>query len=653
MKYVINNSRSQNLIKRFFILLLSFSLVLLVTSQIFYSLKPAGADSRTSLEGPKLLATPSIRGVDYGPFREGQSPEKGIFPTIQEMEEDMPLLKMMASTIRTYSVTNGFENIIGLGKKYGLKVVPGAWLSDNQAANEQEINNLIKVANQSDNVPFVVVGSEALLRWEKGWPGGLPENKLIEYITQVKQNVTVPVTTAEPWHIWLAHPNLVEAADFIFMNVHPYWEGITIDQAANFVLQKYTEVKDEYPAKRAAISETGWPSGGSPNGAAVPGLDNQEKFINNLLELANREAIDLFYFEAFDEGWKTSEPNGVGPHWGLYTSQRTPKHSITTFRKVERLWGMTSADTAIAISQRGFPGSKVALVARDDYFTDALAGGPLAKYVAYKNDFQAPILLTNTYELYTQTKAEIQRLGAERIYLLGGEGAVSFEVQKALGEIPGVKEVIRLWGETAYGTALAIKGEMAKISTETGSFPPDTAIITTGENFPDSLVISGPAASKNMPILLVKPFAKEPEPETKLALQGIETVIIVGGPGAVHPSLEGWLRRNGYQVLTRLWGQSEYDTAKAVLTEGDPIFNFDESTALVTRGDYFTDALAGGAFASTLGPAPMVLVKPDSIPLSTQLWLEGHKGDIQTIYVLGGWGAVSDTVMGQIEGIIK
>src|SRR3990170_7121004 len=125
--------------------------------------------------------------------------------------------------------------------------------------------------------------------------------------------------------------------------------------------------------------------------------------------------------------------------------------------------------------------------------------------------------------------AEIQRLGAERIYLLGGEGAVSGEVQKALGEIPGVKEVIRLWGETAYGTALAIKGEMAKISTETGSFPPDTAIITTGENFPDSLVISGPAASKNMPILLVKPFTDEPEPETKLALQGITKTIIVGG----------------------------------------------------------------------------------------------------------------------------
>ncbi|HEY4686896.1 MAG TPA: cell wall-binding repeat-containing protein, partial [Candidatus Subteraquimicrobiales bacterium] len=181
---------------------------------------------------------------------------------------------------------------------------------------------------------------------------------------------------------------------------------------------------------------------------------------------------------------------------------------------------------------------------------------------------------------------------------------------------------------------------------------PETAVITTGENFPDSLVISGPAASKDMPILLVKPFTSEPPHETKLALVGVKRVIIVGGPGAVHPFLEDWLRRSGIDVLTRLWGLSEYDTAIDVVSTGDSIFKFNRSTTLVTRGDYFTDALAGGAFASTLGPAPMVLVKPDSIPLSTQYWLQGYKDDIDTIYVLGGWGAISQSVKDQVQGFV-
>ena len=333
-------------------------------------------------------------------------------------------------------------------------------------------------------------------------------------------------------------------------------------------------------------------------------------------------------------------------------SATTP--SLPLAKSVGRLWGITSTDTAIAICEMGFPnGSKVALVARDDYFTDALAGGPLAKYVSYKYGSSAPILLTNTNYLTNETRAEIQRLGAEKIYLLGGAGAVKEGVESDLGAISGVREVKRLWGETAYGTAQAIKDEMVSISGEvSGSPKPDTAIITTGENFPDSLVISGPAASKNMPILLVKPFTDEPQPETKQALQGIKNVIIAGGPGAVHPDLEHWLNLNKHTVTKRLWGLSEYDTAVDVASSGNSIFNFNKSTTLVTRGDYFTDALAGGAYASG-GPYPMVLVNTSSIPAVTNIWLTGYKDQINMVYILGGWGAVSDGVLGQIEGTIK
>ena len=181
---------------------------------------------------------------------------------------------------------------------------------------------------------------------------------------------------------------------------------------------------------------------------------------------------------------------------------------------------------------------------------------------------------------------------------------------------------------------------------------PDTAIIATGENFPDSLVISGPAASKNMPILLVKPFKDEPQPETKVALAGITKTIIVGGPGAVHPNLENWLNVNKYEVQTRLWGMTEYDTAIDVCSSGYDLFGMDRSAVFVTRGDYFTDALAGGPLAAWWGSAPMVLVRPDSIPMSTNLWLSGYQDNIYNVFILGGWGAISDGVKGQIDGMI-
>lgn len=327
-------------------------------------------------------------------------------------------------------------------------------------------------------------------------------------------------------------------------------------------------------------------------------------------------------------------------------------------KSVSRLWGLTAETTAVDISQEGWPtgSSRAVLVARDDFFSDALAGGPLAYKLREVYGAPAPMLLTPPGSLDAATAAEIIRLGAEKVYLLGGEGAVSAAVKTALEALAGVTEVERLSGATAYGTALAIKAEMADISRDQGSPGPTTAIITTGENFPDALVISGPAAKKNMPILLVKPNTSEPQAETKLALADITDVVIVGGPGAVHPDLEAWLAGNGYDVTKRLWGNSEYDTAIDVVSSGGSIFDFDRSTTLVARGDHFADALAGGPLAARF-MSPVVLVEPDSVPEITRLWFFGFAGttsatDIFKVFMLGGSGAVSDAVLSEIQTII-
>ena len=97
---------------------------------------------------------------------------------------------------------------------------------------------------------------------------------------------------------------------------------------------------------------------------------------------------------------------------------------------------------------------------------------------------------------------------------------------------------------------------------------------------------------------------------------------------------------------------SQYDTAVDIASSGFELFGFDRSTVFVSRGDYFTDGLSAGAYASKLGPSPVILVEPDSIPEITRLWLEGYKTDFKKIHLLGGYGAISDGVKHKIEGII-
>lgn len=276
-----------------------------------------------------------IMGLAYGPFRDGQGPNDGIFPTLEEMREDMPILKNMANTIRTYSVTNGFENIVGLAEELGLEAIPGAWITRDEDANKNEIDNLILLNQENNNILLLVVGNEAVLRYDQniGDPTGLPDFKVVEKINEVKGKVSVPVTTSEPWSTWINHPTLANAVDTILIHIHPYWEGKHINDAANFVLEKYNEVIKKYPDKRVIISETGWPSGGLKKDLAEPGPDNQERFVNEFLNLAKENKIDFLFFEAFDEKWKEEDVTGVGPHWGLYFSNRNPKYSITTLQE--------------------------------------------------------------------------------------------------------------------------------------------------------------------------------------------------------------------------------------------------------------------------------------------------------------------------------
>jgi exo-beta-1,3-glucanase (GH17 family) len=303
----------------------------LISGQVYHYRAAAQNHQGTSYGEDQSLTTaqwpdfPRIAGIDYGPFQDGQNPDLGIYPTPSQIQEDVPILKSLADVVRTYSVTHGLENIAICAEDSNLEMVPGAWLSDNVEENEREIRNLIALTKERRNVKFVIVGCESYLRYEKGWGGGILKTELIAYIDTVRHNVSVPVTTAEPKYIWRENPDLASSVDYICVNIHPYWEGQLVDNAADFVVQNINELKSRYPQKRIIIGETGWPTGGDPQGLAIPSVANQKKFYVDLIERLRINNIDCFYFEAFDEKWK-NEPNGVGPHWGLYYSNRTAKH---------------------------------------------------------------------------------------------------------------------------------------------------------------------------------------------------------------------------------------------------------------------------------------------------------------------------------------
>ena len=103
-----------------------------------------------------------ISGYSFSPFRQGQSPQTGVYPSDQEMREDLELLSKQTDSIRTYSVDGDLDKIPAIAEEFGLRVTLGVWISPDEERNEREITKAINIANNSRSVVRVVVGNEAL-----------------------------------------------------------------------------------------------------------------------------------------------------------------------------------------------------------------------------------------------------------------------------------------------------------------------------------------------------------------------------------------------------------------------------------------------------------------------------------------------------------
>ncbi len=265
-----------------------------------------------------------IQGFSFSPFRAGQSPSKKIFPSIEEIDKDLATLAGSVNAIRSYTVEDNLAEIPRLAAAHGLNVVLGAWLATDAKDNDEQIAKLIKIYRENHrNIIRVIVGNEVLLRADQ------PVGQMIKYLDTVKKSVWAPISLAEPWHIWLQNPQLVDHVDFIAVHLLPYWEGISIDEAVDYCVMRYKELQKAYPNKEIVISEVGWPSGGRIRQNAVASPTNQAKFLRRFLDVAEKNNYKYYIMEAFDQIWKKDLEGEAGSLWGVYNDLRQTKFEFT------------------------------------------------------------------------------------------------------------------------------------------------------------------------------------------------------------------------------------------------------------------------------------------------------------------------------------
>jgi glucan 1,3-beta-glucosidase len=128
--------------------------------------------------------------------------------------------------VRTYTVSDGFDQVPAVARELGLDVLLGVWIGRDREHNEGEIDLAIKAAAENRTaIRAIVVGNEVLLRREQ------TREELAVLIRRVAEATGLPVTYADVWGYWLKHKSLADSVSFVTVHILPYWddEPVAID----------------------------------------------------------------------------------------------------------------------------------------------------------------------------------------------------------------------------------------------------------------------------------------------------------------------------------------------------------------------------------------------------------------------------------------
>lgn len=253
-----------------------------------------------------------MSGISFSPYMEGQDPSEKSLISEQQIADRLEVIRPYTEWIRTFSTTQGNEEVPRIAHEKSLKTLVGAWLDSDLENNEKEIANIIRIASEG-YADMIAIGNEVLLRED------LEVEQLIDYIKRVKQAVPhVPVGYVDAYYMFVNYPEIVDYCDVLFANCYPFWEHCALEISVDYMKKMYELVLQNAKGKKVVISETGWPTRGEQYGAAVPSYENAMRYFIQTQEWVQKENIHLFYFSSFDEVWKINHEGEYGAYWGLW-----------------------------------------------------------------------------------------------------------------------------------------------------------------------------------------------------------------------------------------------------------------------------------------------------------------------------------------------
>jgi exo-beta-1,3-glucanase (GH17 family) len=362
----------------------------------------------------ELLGNADYPALSFGGYR-GNSRAKQ--PTVAQLKDDLRILHAMGIRfLRTYNVqlphasnvVKAIDELKQADAGFEMYVMLGAWIdcqgawtgTPNHAeqdfeANQAEILRAVALAQQHpDIVKVIAVGNEAMVHWAASYfvaPGVILH--WVNHLQDLKAEGQLPsdmwITSSDNFASWggggpeyhnEALDNLIQAVDYVSMHTYPFhdthynpvfWKGddlepndvdAAMERALEYSQNQYRSVVKYVhriaPDKPVHIGETGWASVSDgfygPEGSRAADEYKQALFYHGMREWTQSSGISCFYFEAFDEPWKSSaNPTDSENHFGLFTRDGEAKYAIWSLVEEGVFEGLTRDGRAITPTYSG------------------------------------------------------------------------------------------------------------------------------------------------------------------------------------------------------------------------------------------------------------------------------------------------------------
>ncbi len=342
-----------------------------------------------------------VRSVENTPTLEETKEDLRILAAM-----GIKLLRTYNTTIYPHSerILQAIRELKQVDPDFEMLVMLGAWIQcqnaygegvdhtvEDAAFNQREIEGAIRLANAyPDVVAIIAVGNEAMVTWQAHYVPAATILRWVEHLQAARSRGDIPagtmITTSENWAALGGEASyrnedlaeLVRRIDFLSLHTYAFhdtyynpalqWAPLPdeadlplthqIDRAIerSIALQKdqYRAVQDYLRSigveKEVHIGETGWASldnsfyGDDGTRAADEYIAG--RFYAAIREWTRENDLTCFYFEAFDEPWKSDGTAGSEGHFGLFTVEGQAKYA---------LWDLVDAGAFARLSRGGHP----------------------------------------------------------------------------------------------------------------------------------------------------------------------------------------------------------------------------------------------------------------------------------------------------------